>query len=117
MYVFQSESTLYSCLNVWLNGWVFVYEVSGCGFESSCCHLNKSIVTFKETEAVSRRCCVKKVSLKIRKVHKKAPQAYNYIKKEAVTQVFSSELCEVFKKLRGGKTITIFFCSFCIAIT
>ena len=21
---------------VWLNGWVFVYELSGCGFESSC---------------------------------------------------------------------------------
>ena len=25
---------------VWLNGWVFVYELSGCGFESRCCHLN-----------------------------------------------------------------------------
>ena len=25
---------------VWLNGWVFVYELSGSGFESSCCHLN-----------------------------------------------------------------------------
>ena len=25
---------------VWLNGWVFVYELSGCGFESSCHHLN-----------------------------------------------------------------------------
>ena len=25
---------------VWVNGWVFVYEVSGCGFESSCSHLN-----------------------------------------------------------------------------
>ena len=22
----------------WLNGWVFVYELSGCGFESSCSH-------------------------------------------------------------------------------
>ena len=22
------------------NGWVFVYELSGCGFESSCSHLN-----------------------------------------------------------------------------
>ena len=21
---------------VWLNGWVFFYELSGCGFESSC---------------------------------------------------------------------------------
>ena len=25
---------------VWLNGWVFVYELSGCGFESRCSHLN-----------------------------------------------------------------------------
>ena len=25
---------------VWLNGRVFVYELSGCGFESSCSHLN-----------------------------------------------------------------------------
>ena len=24
---------------VWLNGWVFVYELSDCGFESHCCHL------------------------------------------------------------------------------
>ena len=24
----------------WLNCWVFVYELSGCGFESSCSHLN-----------------------------------------------------------------------------
>ena len=24
---------------VWLNGWVFLYELSGCGFESCCCHL------------------------------------------------------------------------------
>ena len=25
---------------VWLSGWVFVYELSGCGFESSYSHLN-----------------------------------------------------------------------------
>ena len=25
---------------VWRNGWVFVYEQSGCGFESRCSHLN-----------------------------------------------------------------------------
>ena len=25
---------------VWLNGWVFVYKLSGCEFESCCCHLN-----------------------------------------------------------------------------
>ena len=24
---------------IWLNGWVFVYELSGCAFESSCSHL------------------------------------------------------------------------------
>ena len=30
-----------SCVvNTYLNGWVFVYELSGCGFESSCSHLN-----------------------------------------------------------------------------
>ena len=27
-------------LPAWLNGWVFVYELSGCGFESFFCHLN-----------------------------------------------------------------------------
>ena len=39
-YAFQNEYTLYSCLNVkeLLNVCVFVYELSGCGFESSCCH-------------------------------------------------------------------------------
>ena len=25
---------------VWLNGWVFVYELRGCGFESRCSHLD-----------------------------------------------------------------------------
>ena len=25
--------------SVWLNGWVFVYELSGCGFESSGSHV------------------------------------------------------------------------------
>ena len=77
-YAFQSESTLYSWLNVkellawsrrdiwnlsdckgtqmhrtekylqhisiiwivWLNGWVLVYKLSGCEFESRCCQLN-----------------------------------------------------------------------------
>ena len=60
-YAFQDESTLYSCLSVkerskqaqnlkfkWLrvNGWVFVYELSGCEFESSRSHF-KCIVNFK----------------------------------------------------------------------
>ena len=26
--------------SIWLNGWVFVYELSGFGFESCCCYLN-----------------------------------------------------------------------------
>ena len=26
---------------VWINGWVFVYELGGCGFESSC-HLKQN---------------------------------------------------------------------------
>ena len=24
---------------VWLSGWAYVYELSGCGFQSRCCHL------------------------------------------------------------------------------
>ena len=52
-YTFQSEFTLCSCLNVKelltqirreiasLDKWLsFVYELSGCGFESSCSHLH-----------------------------------------------------------------------------
>ena len=33
----QLSSIIWS---VWLNGLVFVYKLSGCGFESRCCHLN-----------------------------------------------------------------------------
>ena len=25
---------------VWLNGWVFIFKLSGCGFKSCCCPLN-----------------------------------------------------------------------------
>ena len=28
---------------VWPNGWVFVYELSGSGFESSCSHKHESL--------------------------------------------------------------------------
>ena len=41
-YAFQSESTISSGLN----GWVFVYELSGCGFESRCSHLEFVFCTF-----------------------------------------------------------------------
>ena len=30
----------YCCWSAWLNGWMFIYELSGSGFESSCSHLN-----------------------------------------------------------------------------
>ena len=32
----------------WLIGWVFVYELSGCGFECSCSHLNLRFCTCSE---------------------------------------------------------------------
>ena len=31
---------------VWPNGWVFVYELSGSGFESFCCHLTTNDLLF-----------------------------------------------------------------------
>ena len=33
---------------VWLNGWVFVYKLSGCGFESPCCHSAESFWPLEE---------------------------------------------------------------------
>ena len=33
---------------VWLNVWVFVYELSGCGFESSCSHFNSLNIAKKK---------------------------------------------------------------------
>ena len=41
----QHSSIIWS---VWLNGWVFVYGLSGCGFESRCCHLNLPLHLFAE---------------------------------------------------------------------
>ena len=90
-YAFQSESRLYSCLNVkgllarnrheiWslsdcngtqthnhlackrnINGWVFIYELSGCGFKFHCSHLvfimdqkikNYTKTCFKKSEVI-----------------------------------------------------------------
>ena len=36
----QLLSLLMNTHHVWLNGWVFVYKLSGCGFKSCCCYLN-----------------------------------------------------------------------------
>ena len=33
---------------VWLNGWVFIYELSGCGFEPCCCQLTFRYGTYFE---------------------------------------------------------------------
>ena len=86
-YVFQSESTHYSCLNVkellvrrrreiwslsncnwtrthnqrpvWLNGSVFVYELSSCGFEPSCSRLDWRYllaICWLETKNKTRHC-------------------------------------------------------------
>ena len=40
----NSDCMFLSChvlVSVWPNGWVFVYELSGSGFESSCSHLRQ----------------------------------------------------------------------------
>ena len=35
----SSPKHLFRKRTLWLNNWVFVYELSGCGFESRCFHL------------------------------------------------------------------------------
>ena len=40
MIIRHTHNTAQSFRPVWLNGWVFVYKLSSCGFESHCCHLN-----------------------------------------------------------------------------
>ena len=42
LYVLIMSSTRFR-LNLWLNGWVFVYVLSGCGFESRCSLLTSDI--------------------------------------------------------------------------
>ena len=37
-------------LPAWLNGWVFIYELSGCGFKSSCSHLTSDFVPASSKE-------------------------------------------------------------------
>ena len=65
-YVFQSESTLSSGLNInellarsrcdiwrlsdrniWLNGWVFIYKLNGWEFKSLCCHMIFALYKYK----------------------------------------------------------------------
>ena len=39
-------------LSVWLNSWVFVYKLSGCGFAFSCSHLKFSIFIFVSSKMI-----------------------------------------------------------------
>ena len=36
----QTRNHIVRKQKLWLNGWVFVYELSDCWFERCCCHLN-----------------------------------------------------------------------------
>ena len=60
-----------------------------------------SIIPFRCVEAIVRGCSVKKVFLENSKIQRKTPvpesQAYNFIKKETLAQVFSCEFCEISK--------------------
>ena len=46
----KRNSTIFPNWPVLLNGWMFVYKLSGCGFESRCCHLK-----FKFTHVSSNK--------------------------------------------------------------
>ena len=52
----------------------------------------------KKSEALVWRCSVKKCSLKLCKIHRKTPEACNFMKKETLVQVFSCEFSETFIK-------------------
>ena len=53
----------------------------------------------KNSEAVVRRCSVKRCSQKFLKIHRKTPvpQTCNFIKKETLVQGVSCEFCEISK--------------------
>ena len=41
------KQTLNHLAKICLNGWVFIYELSGCGFQSCCSHLNIALLFSK----------------------------------------------------------------------
>ena len=52
----------------------------------------------RQTEAVARRCSVKKLLLEIsQNSQENKPEACNFIKKDTLAQVFSCEFCEISK--------------------
>ena len=54
-------------------------------------------VRFPNTQAVVRKCCVKKVFLKNSQNSQENTCAGAFIKKETLAQEFSGEFCEIFK--------------------
>ena len=46
---FNSDNNLLlkNIKTLWLNGWVFIYELSSCGLKSRCCHLNVKYLRIK----------------------------------------------------------------------
>ena len=56
-------------------------------------------------EAVAWGCSIKKVFLEIASAH-------NFIRKETLAQVFSSEFCEIFKNTFSYRTPTMVFSDF-----
>ena len=46
--------------SVWPNGWVFIYKLSDCSFESCCCHLEKDFIKLKDRDLKDREEKIKK---------------------------------------------------------
>ena len=108
----NEHSTIWPNWVVWPNGWVFVYQLSDSGFESSCSHLRFSLFALHST--LLTLCSWKDISTcltyfglvfplyssgntrKPQGISFK-PQACNFIKKETLAQVFSYEFSEISK--------------------
>ena len=72
---------------LWPSDWVFVYELSGCGFESSCSHLMTlyfSISDWRETTLTSRNNCKNpKTYLSLTKLHLVGSNHKNEVKRSS----------------------------------
>ena len=59
---------------------------------------------FHNSEAVTQRCSVKNVFLEILENSQEKTWAYNFIKKETLTPVFTREFCEISKNIFSYRT-------------
>ena len=81
---------------IWPNGWVFVYELSGSGFESSCSHLNFRLRACIE-QGVPWHSCNYRVWIyaETRTWHDKKIQSTTYIWEYSnVLQITANFVCE-----------------------